>query len=66
MEKKFKELRVEIVQNVDNLDNLRKLIDELLCAANSYPLIKKFFWNVSIFLRPLTSLGQLTRPSLPS
>ena len=49
MDKKLNELRLEMVANIDKLDVTSKLVDELLCATNTYSVIKKLFWNVGLF-----------------
>ena len=39
-------MKNELVVNIDDLDNVSKLMDELLCATNNHKIIKRFFWNV--------------------
>jgi hypothetical protein len=39
-------MKNELVLSIDDLDNVSKLMDELLCATNNYKIIKRFFWNV--------------------
>jgi glutamate racemase len=41
-------MRNEILNNFENVSNgLTVLLDELLCACEHYPIIKRLFWSVS-------------------
>jgi hypothetical protein len=45
-EKKFLEIKLELISNKDDLEETIKLLNELIRATNSYNQIKNIFWNV--------------------
>ena len=47
-EKKFLEIKLELISNKDDLEETIKLLNELIRATNSYNQIKNIFWNVSL------------------
>ncbi len=45
---KFHQLQKEIRENIYDLNEFNRLIDELICATISFPVLKKLFWVVCI------------------
>ncbi len=55
MEKKFRQLKSEILTNIDDLEKTAQLLDELLCATNTHSVLKRFFWLAQDFYQLLVT-----------
>ncbi len=66
MEKKFRQLKSEILSSVDDLDLTAQLLDELLCATSTHPILKRFFWLAQDFYQLLVTQIARYLPKSPA